>query len=77
MYEHRHRAVPKLRRVGPFICAVVWPENVAAHGNIMVTDRCRCGQTRLSNINGLHIERGPWHKPQAVPYREEAADVRS
>jgi hypothetical protein len=31
-----------------------------AHGNICVIDTCSCGAVRKTNINGNHIERGPW-----------------
>lgn len=35
-------------------------ENRAAHGNISYDERCRCGAVRSVNVNGLHVETGPW-----------------
>lgn len=55
---HRHRAHTSRDRCysGP----VKEPANPAAHGNICVIDTCRCGAERRTNINGRHVERGPW-----------------
>ena len=55
---HRHRPKTSIDRCycGP----VAHPENRAAHGNIVVIDTCACGATRATNVNGNHIERGPW-----------------
>jgi hypothetical protein len=36
------------------------PENRAAHGNITRELTCTCGAIRLININGRHVEEGPW-----------------
>lgn len=36
------------------------PEKRAAHGNVCVVDTCRCGAERQTNVNGRHVERGPW-----------------
>lgn len=44
----------------PFTGPVSDHPNPAAHGNIVQIDRCRCGTERRTNINGRHIERGPW-----------------
>lgn len=45
-------------------------ENPAAHGGICETETCgRCGATRAANVNGRHIEQGPW----ATRREEEAA----
>lgn len=38
----------------------------AAHGNIEVTETCKCGHMRLVNINMLHREEGPWGPPAHV-----------
>jgi hypothetical protein len=35
-------------------------QNPAAHGNICVVDTCRCGAQRRTNVNQIHVERGPW-----------------
>ena len=39
-------------------------ENRAAHGNVTVVERCACGATRETNINGRHVERGTWMQPE-------------
>jgi hypothetical protein len=38
--------------------------NPAAHGNIEVTETCRCGAERRVLINQLHHEYGPWYVPE-------------
>jgi hypothetical protein len=35
-------------------------ENRAAHGCITREQRCSCGASRRVNINGWHVEYGPW-----------------
>ena len=34
--------------------------NQAAHGNVVVKDVCSCGAVRFVNVNGRHVEEGPW-----------------
>lgn len=41
--------------------------NRAAHGNVCITEHCRCGATRTSNLNGAHQEVGEWDMPHARP----------
>ena len=60
---YRHRPDPTLATVRPFSGAVAKRQNRAAHGNVCVVDRCRCGAERRSNINGQHVERGKWGEP--------------
>ena len=57
---HTHRAIPKKSHDRCFSGAVRLAENQAAHGNICRHDVCRCGATRRTNINQMHVERGPW-----------------
>lgn len=56
---HQHRKHQE-RNERCFTQAVAYPENRAAHGNITVEHVCRCGAVRLVNVNGRHVERGPW-----------------
>lgn len=56
---HQHRKHQE-RNERCYSHAVAEPENRAAHGNITVEHVCRCGAVRLVNINGRHVERGPW-----------------
>lgn len=36
-------------------------ENRAAHGNVCITEECAvCGARRDVNVNGMHVESGPW-----------------
>lgn len=60
--EHRHRPNGDPRDVTSFtgeINGAPHP-NPKAHGNIAVVERCRCGATRVTNINGTEREYGPW-----------------
>jgi hypothetical protein len=41
--------------------------NPAAHGNVKITEHCRCGAVRHCNINGRHEEQGPWDMPHERP----------
>jgi len=56
--QHQHRAAETRTRC--FAGPVAFPENPAAHGNVVVISRCRCGAERRENVNGRHLERGPW-----------------
>ena len=58
-HRHRHRMVWTAFRCysGPIAGA---EPNRAAHGNVTETQRCACGATREINVNGRHIEAGPW-----------------
>lgn len=47
----------------PFSGPVSRFENPAAHGNICRHERCRCGATRRTNINGAWREAGEWVTP--------------
>ena len=62
MTRHRHRTVRTDFRgfVGPIAGA---EPNRAAHGGITETHRCACGATRRLNVNGRHLEVGPWVEP--------------
>lgn len=53
-----HRAVGSTERCysGP----VSRDENRAAHGNICIVEKCACGATRATNVNGVHFEQGVW-----------------
>jgi hypothetical protein len=59
MTHHTHRAVSS-RTVGWTHCVSPRGCSGAAHGCIEVIGRCRCGATRSTEINGLHVRRGPW-----------------
>lgn len=53
-------------------------ENRAAHGNITDTDECvTCGARREENVNGRHVETGPWGPTRAQREAEEAAEARA
>lgn len=56
--SHRHRVAST--RVKCFSGPVTRRENRAAHGGTCDVDRCTCGATRETNVNGSHHERGPW-----------------
>lgn len=65
--NHRHKADPSMRQDLPYFISVaesdrygVSRQNQRAHGNIIARDECKCGAVRLTNVNGRHIERGPW-----------------
>lgn len=63
MSTHKHR----VKWEGEPRCyqhPVAWPENPAAHGNIVVRQICRCGATRSININGNAREVGAWKGEQ-------------
>lgn len=60
---HRHR--PKVSEDRCYAGPVARPENRAAHGNIVRVDVCACGAVRRTNINGRHVERGPWTEDEA------------
>jgi hypothetical protein len=63
MKKHTHRAVAELTRERCFMGPITNPvggENRAAHGNITITESCRCGMERRINVNGRHVERGHW-----------------
>lgn len=64
MNTHRHRPVPRLTWTTCYRGSVSWPGNPAAHGNITEHEVCACGATRAVNVNGLHVERGPWKLPR-------------
>ena len=37
--------------------------NPASHGNVVVTETCRCGAARSRAVNQCHEEVGPWGNP--------------
>ena len=46
---------------GPVACPPYTYENLMAHGNIEITERCMlCGKERKCNVNGRHVEVGTW-----------------
>ncbi len=59
MSKHRHtaRVTSTVPFRGPVFGAL---SNPAAHGNVQVINVCKCGAVRCENVNGRHIERGPW-----------------
>lgn len=64
MATHKHK--PKYSTIRPFTGPIVGVrENRAAHGGIQVHEVCRCGSERYLNVNGRHVERGPWY-PSAI-----------
>jgi hypothetical protein len=53
-------------------------EKRAAHGNITETDECvHCGARREENVNGRHVETGPWGPSRAQREAKEAAEARA
>jgi hypothetical protein len=60
--EHRHRPKGDPINVyaysGPINGAV--RRNERADGNVCYEERCRCGATRLTNVNTGEREYGPW-----------------
>lgn len=66
--RHRHRSRPSLqeeRGFGNCVARAGYCEP-ASHGCITLTDFCRCGWERLTNINGFHfVEVGPWLAPSS------------
>jgi hypothetical protein len=53
--------VPTTVRTVAFSGPVSRDENRAAHGGVCHTEVCsRCGARRRVNVNGLHVEYGPW-----------------
>ena len=61
-HRHRHRMVwtAFFCYAGPIAGA---EPNPAAHGGITETQRCACGAVRQLNVNGRHVEAGPWVEP--------------
>lgn len=60
--RHVHRPRPSEATDRGFTAPVSASINQAAHGGITRCDVCACGVRRLTNINGSHIERGPWSR---------------
>ncbi len=71
MSKHTHRVADSSDR--PYQGPVARRENRAAHGNICTTDVCQCGATRRANVNGRHVEQGPWVEPASDPLGHGAA----
>ncbi len=57
--RHRHTVASFIVRgfSGPIAYA---RENRAAHGGSTRHEACACGARRSVNVNGLHVEAGPW-----------------
>lgn len=36
----------------------------AAHGGVTYDEICACGVARAVNVNGAHVEEGPWRAPE-------------
>lgn len=74
MSTHRHRARQSEHRVyGWSRCVAETSCSGAAHGGVTYVDRCACGATRLTESNGRHEMRGPWHEalsPRPSRYAE-------
>lgn len=51
--------------VTPAKCAAD-SERQAAHGGIVDHDICSCGATRKTEINGRHVNYGPWIEEDAT-----------
>lgn len=61
---HKHKIKHERTEDLPFFGTIPGAdENRAAHGGIRVRVHCHCGATRDSNVNGSHVERGPWIEP--------------
>ena len=60
--SHRHRTVRTDVRcfAGPIPGA---EQNRAAYGCVTLVHTCRCGAVRRENVNGRHVEAGPWVEP--------------
>jgi len=60
MTHHHHRPIPRLTVVRCYSGPVSDRENPRAHGWACELHVCRCGAVRRVNVNGRHVERGPW-----------------
>jgi len=58
--KHTHRTKASETRAFTGPVASGGRENRAAHGGYCRHEECRCGATRRVNVNGQHVERGPW-----------------
>ena len=58
MKQHRHRTKITVTRC--YTAPVAHPGNPAAHGSVCRIDVCKCGAVRMTNVNGMHVERGEW-----------------
>lgn len=56
----------------------VAPEIPIAHHGVTMTETCACGAQRRTNVNGPHLERGPWYRPapQVTRHYDLVADER-
>lgn len=68
---HQHRPLKKAQREIPYRGPVAKgsAQNPMAHGNICVIDVCSCGASRRTNVNGPHVERGPWISSGVVTWQ--------
>jgi hypothetical protein len=63
---HTHQPMLAKRTETPMVsdyCARPSRCELRAHGGIVRIDRCACGATRRTNINGEHVESGGWRLP--------------
>lgn len=62
MANHKHKV--SASTVRPFTGPVnLLRQNRAAHGNVENVERCRCGATRRTLVNGKHTETTGWIEP--------------
>jgi len=76
MPTHKHSKIKNRSTTAPFtepVAAIPAALNPAAHFGLTQTDVCLCGATRLTNISGDQIERGPWTGGDPDYQRNEAA----
>ena len=79
MTEHHTHAAIRTSAPKPFRGPVAgWPaaENVAAHGNVEITETCSCGLVRECLVNGQHTEDGPWHESEEARAQRQAQQQR-
>jgi len=79
MTEHHTHAAIRTSAPKPFRGPVAgWPaaENVAAHGNVEITETCSCGLVRECLVNGPHTEDGPWHESEEARAQRQARQQR-
>lgn len=60
MKTHKHKPVPELTVERPFSGPVSRDEYRRAHGGVCFVEKCQCGLTRMTNVNGRHVEQGEW-----------------
>jgi len=70
---HQHTAQTEIEQ--PFFYCVAGPDgcNPAAHGGVILRQRCACGAIREVASNGGHVERGAWREREHVPVLDRRA----